>query len=309
MQARRVVLHATGEVRLDALTLPEPGPGEVRLETRLSALSIASELGVVVGNVPVTYPTPLGYQSLARVAALGSAVTALQIGQRVVDTYGHASHALRPAHRPIPVPDHIPDAVALCAVLGEETWRGIRRLDPAPGSAVLVAGAGLLGLLSVFNLTRRGWPAEVIEPDPARRELALALGARAAWHPDERPGTFAFGLDCSASPVGFSRLLACLGRGGRVGVLSDGNWGALTLPRAFHERELTLIASNGGDDYPAYARWLWDHPAPQLEQLFQDTLRPDQLPEAYRRYAGPSPRPVSALVMWTETEPSAAIPR
>ncbi len=304
VRARRAVLHGPRDVRLEDFTLPAPGPGEVRLETRLSALSIASELSLVVGNVPVIYPAPLGYQSLARVAQVGPDVRHLKVGQRVLDTYGHASHALRPAKTPIPVPEDVPDRVALAAILGEETWRGVRRLNATPGARVLVVGAGLLGFLSVFNLTRRGWTAEVLEPDPARRALALRFGAANATHPDAPGPDFGFALDCSASPDGARAAMERLRRGGRLCVLSDGNWGALTLPRAFHDRELTVIASDGGEDYPTYARWLWAHPEPLLVELFSPTLPPERLPDAYRTY-GTSPRPVSAVLDWT----SGATPR
>ncbi|WP_407540807.1 hypothetical protein Q0M94_05265 [Deinococcus radiomollis] len=40
-------------------------------------------------------------------------------------------------------------------------------------------------------------------------------------------------------------------------VLSDGSWGELILSPLFHRHELTVIASSDGEDYSAYARWLW----------------------------------------------------
>ena len=120
---------------------------------------------------------------------------------------------------------------------------------------VLVAGAGLLGLLSVFNLTRRGMrDVTVLEPDPARCELALAFGA-ATHAPGTLPrDTYDVGLECSASPAGFAELLSHLRPGGRCCVLSDGNFGALTLPPAFHTRELSVMASSDGQDYQGYAQ-------------------------------------------------------
>ncbi|WP_245872726.1 zinc-dependent alcohol dehydrogenase [Deinococcus planocerae] len=281
------------------MTLPPPGPGEVRVRTHLSAVSVGSELGVVEGRVPGgAYPRPLGYQTLGVVEAAGEGVR-LAPGTRVVTVLGHAGGGVHREANVVPVPGGVPSRVALAVILGEETSKGVRRVAPGPGERVLVAGAGLLGLLTVFNLTRRGAPqVTVTEPDPGRRELARTLGAREALP----PGTvgrddFDVGFECSASPAAFAELLACLRPGGRVCVLSDGNWGALTLPPAFHTRELTVTASSDGEDYAAYARWLWGHADPVLERLFEVTVRPGDLPASFNRLRF-LPRPVSLVADW-----------
>ena len=84
---------------------------------------------------------------------------------------------------------------------------------------------------------------------------------------------------------------------GRVCVLSDGNWGLLVLPPSFHVRELSVVASSDGEDYHAYADWLWTQPEPLLERLFQVTIRPADLIARYTRLRQ-LPRPVSVVVDW-----------
>ena len=126
--------------------------GEVRVRTLLSAVSVASELAVVARG---PFPARLGYQTLGVVDEVGSGGHVAR-GQRVITTLGHADTGVHRADRLIPVPDGISDRVALAVILGEETHKGIRKIAPRPQERVLVAGAGLLGLLSVFNLTRRG---------------------------------------------------------------------------------------------------------------------------------------------------------
>lgn len=278
----------------------QPGPGEVTVTTRLSAVSVSSELSVVAGNIPGwVYPCKLGYQTLGHVSAAGEGVS-LRPGQRVVTMLGHGSHGIHRAERVIPVPDGISDWVALCCILGEETHKGIRKVAPEPQGRVLVAGAGLLGLLTVFNLTRRGvQKITVLEPDAGRQQLALTMGAAEIFAPGEIPHDgFDVGFECSASPTGFTELLEHLRPGARCGVLSDGNWGALSLPPAFHQRELWVVASSDGQDYHAYARWLWANADPVLEQLFQAVITPPELLDAYVRLRE-FPRPASLLVDWT----------
>lgn len=221
-----------------------PETGEVWMRTRLSAISFSSELFVIEQG---PFPATLGYQTLGTVEQVGPGVT-LRPGTRVVSTLGHASAGLLDAARVLPVPDHVPDRVALAAVLGEETHKGIRRVAPQPGERVVVAGGGLLGLLTVFNLTRRGiTDVTVIEPDSGRRTLAELFGA-VAVSPGALPhDTFDVGFECSASPAGFAELVAHLRPRGRACVLSDGNWGALMLPPNFHRRPRW---SCGGVDQP-----------------------------------------------------------
>lgn len=277
---------------------PRPlAAGEVGVRTRLSALSVSSELSVVEGRMPARYPCRLGYQTLGVVEAVGPETT-LAVGQRVVSTLGHAGYGIHREGALFLVPQGVPDRAALCLILGEETHKGIRKVRPAPGESVLVVGAGLLGLLTVFNLTRRGAAGvTVLEPDPARRERARAFGA-AAYAPGELPHqAFAVMFECSASPAGFAEGLGHLGVGGRCAVLSDGNWGGLTLPPEFHGRELSVVASSDGEDYSAYAAWLWGHHEPVLELLFEEEITPDELPATYARLRE-WPRPVSVLVDW-----------
>ncbi|GAA5514018.1 L-threonine 3-dehydrogenase [Deinococcus carri] len=300
LRVRRLMLTAPRTFAWEEVALSPPAPGQVRVRTRLSAVSVGSELSVVEGWLPGgSFPVRPGYQTLGVVESVGEGVV-LAPGTRVVTTLGHAGGGLHPVGEVLPVPDFVPGRVALAAILGEETHKGIRRVAPRPGERVLVAGAGLLGLLTVFNLTCRGVrDVTVLEPDPERRDLARAFGAAGAVAPGALPhDAFDVGFECSASPEGFAELLGHLRPGGRACVLSDGNWGALGLPPAFHTRELTVLASSDGEDYAAYARWLWDHPDPVLARLFARTVTPDDLPAAFGRLVT-WPRPVSLVADWT----------
>lgn len=291
----RLMMTAPGTFVWEPVNPQAPGPGEVWVKTRLSALSLSSELSVIQQG---PFPTSLGYQTLGIVEASGPGST-LQIGQRVVTTLGHASAGLHHVSRVLPVPDAVPDRVALAVILGEETHKGIRRVLPERDGRVLVVGAGLLGLLTIFNLTRRGITnVTVVEPDAARRTLAEQFGAIAIAPGFLPHDAFDVGFECSAAPAGFIELLSHLRPRGRACVLSDGNWGALVLPPAFHRRELSIVASSDGDDYGVYAAWLWRNVDPLLGQLFEMATTPDALPAAYTHWRNAA-RPVSGVVQWS----------
>lgn len=295
---KRLVVRAARQLQWEDVPLALPGAGEVRVTTLFSAISVSSELSVVEGLPGWEYPSKLGYQTLGVVTQVGESVP-LAVGQRVVTMLGHASEGLHQVERLFPVPAQVADRVALCLILGEETHKGIRKVKPALHERVLVAGAGLLGLLTIFNLTRRGFTdVTVLEPDEGRRALARTFGAKEVCRPGSLPhAAFDVGFECSASPAGFAELLGHLRPGGRCAVLSDGNWGSLVLPPEFHSRELTLVASSDGEDYHAYARWLWQNADPVLESLFQLVVTPEALIGTFGRLRD-SPRPVSVVVDW-----------
>lgn len=289
-------LRVTGPYRLTWLprNLSTPRASEVQIRTTHSAISISSELSIVERGMHMD----LGYQTLGVVTQAGQ-FSGLQVGQRVLTTAGHFSHENRLGPLAIAVPQHVSHAVALCAIVGEEADKGVRKMQPQTSDKVLIAGAGMLGLLSVFNLTRRGVSdVTVLEPDPHRRQLASALGAKATYSPGELPhDAYDIGLECSAVPAGFEELMGHIRTEGKACVLSDGNWGSLSIPAAFHSREQTLVASSAGEDYKNYAQWLWQNADPVLEKLFEQTIGSQQLPSVFSQLKG-FPRPVAVLVDW-----------
>lgn len=82
--------------------------------------------------------------------------TGLTIGQRVVITLGHASLGCHQVHKLILAPEYI--TTGLLTILGKETHKGIRKIQPNNNESMLIADAGLLGLLCIFNLTQCGIP-------------------------------------------------------------------------------------------------------------------------------------------------------
>lgn len=299
MHAQVLRLYGPRKLQWDALPRAELQPGHVRFRTKLSAISVASELSLIETHDSGASPCTVGYQTLGVITEVGDGVP-IRPDTRIVTTLGHTSEGAVAYDRCLLVPDHVPDRVALAAILGEETHKGIRKMMPQAHEGILVAGAGLLGLLTIFNLTRRGiGHVTVLEPDPERRQLAEQFGISAVAPGELGNQEFDVGFECSASPAGFVELLSSLRPHGRVCVLSDGNWGSLVLPRAFHDRELVVVASSDGGDYHAYAEWLWKRPDPLLERLFEYTVRPTELMETFDRLRD-LPRPVSVVVDWRQ---------
>lgn len=310
---RRHSLLLTAPRRLEWLTdeLPPLAPNEVLVRTIAGAVSVGTELPQFRGDerqiIPRDYPRMTGYESLGFVEARGADVSSLSIGQRVAAFYGHRTYGIVAAAKAIPIPEDIPDPLALLTILGCDAAKGVRKLAPTPGDTILITGAGTMGLLTLFILACSGVPSvDIVEPRPDRRALALLLGARHAFEPDAVPGdaTYTAGFECSSRAAACTLLQERMRPGGRICVLADGNIEPLTLAPAFHANELTLIASSDGWDYHQHAVWYAEQvrrgAASELSRLFELTVTPPELPTAFERMARGDSAPIKVFVRYAE---------
>ncbi len=101
---------------------------------------------------------------------------------------GFARHAVVARESAVVVPSDVPLATAAlfgCAVL---TGAGavLNTAGVRPGQSVAVFGLGGVGLASVLGaVVANAWPIVAVDPVPAKRALALQLGATAALSPEE----------------------------------------------------------------------------------------------------------------------------
>lgn len=309
MQRHSLLLTAPRELRWVEEALPALGPDDILVATRTSAISLGTEIphyrGDSRGSHPDTYPRMTGYENVSIVRECGAEVTYLRPGERVVCTYGHRTHAVIPARRAVPIPDNLPDDLAILTILSGDVAAGIARLGTPPPASVLVTGAGTIGLLALFVLKALGVPVvDVVEPETRRRDLALALGAQRALAPaevgppDER---YAAGVECSSRAAACTLLQTQLRHGGRMVIVADGNLEPLVLDPLFHARELTVCGTSDCPDYHAHASWYFAHVAPVLAQLFDLRIAASDLPATFAQLADGGAQAVKVLVHYDLT--------
>ncbi|MSW88731.1 MAG: alcohol dehydrogenase catalytic domain-containing protein, partial [Actinobacteria bacterium] len=89
---RAAVLTRTGDagpfastrpLEIRALSLSEPGPGELRVQIRAAGIC-HSDLSVVNGSRPRPVPMVLGHEAAGEVIEVGSQPSEFQVGDRVV---------------------------------------------------------------------------------------------------------------------------------------------------------------------------------------------------------------------------------
>ncbi len=197
-------IHAPGEVRLDDLPAPEPGPHDAVL--RVHACGICgSDLGYVkLGGVagPTPEPMPLGHEFSAVIERVGDAVRGFHPGTRVAvnplaagNNIGNGGAAgafsrevlVRNVDRGgvlFPIPDDLPfERAALAEPLGVGL-QAINRANLSPGDKVVIFGAGPIGLMALAGLRYRGFDDVVIvDLSDHRLEIARRLGATLALNP------------------------------------------------------------------------------------------------------------------------------
>ncbi len=209
------LVTAPGTVQLRAFEQIAPRPLQVAVDVHLCGVCVTEVKAFRDGSGHG--PSLCGHEWVGRVAATGSDVRTVQVGDRVVvavpepcgactacagdrpqfcsfvmsvarghddmaPSHGGFARSLTVAeYRVLPVPVALSDVEAALVEPAAVAVHGVARSGLAPGHSAVVLGAGPIGLLTLQVARAAGAsPAVVVEPTPTRREAALALGADAA---------------------------------------------------------------------------------------------------------------------------------
>jgi len=280
------MLHGPRDIRYEQHTIPMLGPHDVHLRTRMGAISSGTEAAWYFGSDPqldtgfrpgrvgaARFPRMLGYEKVAEVFAVGSEVSSLFVGQRVVGHYGHAEEIVRAEDKLIAVPDGISDEEAVAYSLATVALHGIRRSRLLAGDDLFVTGLGFIGLLTV-KIGRLAGACRIIGTDPyeTRRTHALEIGANAALDPSDldvpkllkeryESDGFDVAIETSSSYDAVCDAMAALKRNGRLCVVSQLRGQPPRHPvfgMEFHLGELEMISADGRGDVRKLARWYFE---------------------------------------------------
>lgn len=140
----------------------------------------------------------------------------------------------------VPVPAHLPLAVAAWSEPLAVVVRGVGH-EPIPGAArVAVLGAGPIGQLALQVAIARGADAVVVvDPSEFRRGVAERCGAHEVLEPGQladREDSFDLILDCTGVPAGFESAMRLARHGARIAMI-----GAPTLPLTIADPTAALL--------------------------------------------------------------------
>ena len=273
--ARTATLTGPKAIEVFDQQLPEPGAGDVLLETVYSGISAGSEMNVYQGKAPLwrtrrdpatglfeptsqpewSYPMPYGYAAVSRVTACGAAVRDVAPGDMVFTFTPHASAAVVPAETVIPLPDLADPRVGVLNANLNTAYNGVLDAHPNLGDVVVVSGLGVIGLIVVQLLRRLGLRVIAVDGIAQRRALAARFGAEVTLEPGAsvaqtvRHLTENRGADIvievsGASPA-LNEAIRTVGYNGTVIALSwyGGTFESLSLVGEFHHNRPRVIAS------------------------------------------------------------------
>jgi threonine dehydrogenase-like Zn-dependent dehydrogenase len=143
------------------------------------------------------------------------------------------------------VPPDIPLSRAVMAANMETALNAVWDAAPGPVGRIAVIGAGVVGALTAFLCARiEDVEVTLIDIDPARQELARALGLHFA-RPEDAPADCDYVFHASATAAGLTSALNLAGDEATIVELSWYGSGIVAVPLggAFHSRRLKLVSS------------------------------------------------------------------
>ncbi len=269
--------------------IPDPGPGQVLVQTLFSGISPGTEMllyhnqfpaGIVVDATisslagAFRYPLKYGYAAVGRVVATGTQVSERWSDRLVFAFQPHESHFLATPDELWSIPDGVAPEVATMLPNMETAVNFM--LDGAPllGEQVVVFGQGIVGLLLTALLGKMPLAGLLtLDKYPRRRLASEHFGAQASLDPsaveipeklismlpDSRVYSGAdLTYEVSGQPAALDQAIAVSGYHGRVVI---GSWygrkrADLDLGGAFHRSRIRLISSQVSSIAPELTgRW------------------------------------------------------
>jgi NADPH:quinone reductase-like Zn-dependent oxidoreductase len=195
MDTRAAVLDRFGDpdvLRVAAVPLPPPGPGDVRLRvlaTALNPVDLHTRAGMIIGatypDLAPRFPMVLGWDAAGVVEEVGDQVRGWRPGDRAIamvhqvatQAGTHAEQVVLPADLLAPWPgDAEPTIAAALPLAGLTARQAVAALGLRPGDRLLVNGPlGAIGSLAV-QLARRAGARVAGAVRPGGADLARTLG-------------------------------------------------------------------------------------------------------------------------------------
>jgi len=289
MKCKSVVFKAPFEIEMAEKAQTGPGPSEVLVETRFSAISHGTEMllyrGLFPDDVavdetiaelrhPLRYPLKYGYAAVGRIIEAGAGLDPDLVGRLVFALHPHESCFKAGVDEICPLPGDIGPLDALFLASAETAVNFLMDARPVIGEKVVVFGQGVVGLMTAALLAR--FPLEALltmDGFKLRREasrnvgagLVLDAGRRDAgrqaiqWlNPGAAEGTADLVFELSGDPAALNLAIEVTGFAGRILI---GSWygskkTTLELGGRFHRKRIRLISSQVSSLTPALAaRW------------------------------------------------------
>ncbi|MFL5296647.1 MAG: zinc-binding dehydrogenase [Phenylobacterium sp.] len=298
-----LLLQAPRVLAFETLETAPLAAGEVRLRTLFSGVSAGTELSQFRGTNPFmhrrfdessrlfleaaapSWPYPvrnLGYEEVGEIVEVGAGVSDLAVGERVFGTWGHRTHHVATADyaRERRMPAGADPRIGVFSHIGAVALNGVHDAQIRLGDTVAVFGLGVPGQIVAQAARASGARVVGVDPDPFRREVALAHGAAEAIDPTDGGGAEAIKaatggrgadvcIEVSGAPSALAEAIRAVAYSARVVAMGffQGEVAGLRLGEEFHHNRVQLICSQISGVAPE-ASYRWSKP-----RLWQTAVR------------------------------------
>lgn len=340
MGNKQIIFTAPNTAELVDVPTGEPGEFDVLVDVAYSTISPGTERANITGDMNIApgrdaahthgFPRKLGYSAAGTVIKVGSRVTHVKVGDRVVVCFGvHTKYSLVNESKAIKIlDDSISLEEAAMSVIATFPAAGLRKTRPEFGESAIVMGLGLLGQLAVQFCRAAGCaPVIAVDPIEERRAYAEKMGADYTFDPfapdfvqNVKKVTNGKGVNVAVEVTGggkaLDQVLDCMARFGRVSLLGCTRSSDFTIDyyRKVHFPGITLVGAHTAarpncESAPGY--WCYDDELYGIFKLLKggrihfkdmiaETHLPEEAPEVYTRLVHEKNFPLVVQFDWTK---------
>jgi 2-desacetyl-2-hydroxyethyl bacteriochlorophyllide A dehydrogenase len=337
MKTKQIVFTEIGKAELLDAVCAEPASNEVRVKMAYTAISCGTERANLMGDVNVDascppesnipqFPRYLGYSGSGVVDAVGESVKDLKAGDRVVVTgsyhKGYCNVNEKSAFKI--ESEKVSLDQAAFSYIAAFSLAAVRKTRLEMGESMIVMGLGILGIFAVhFSRAAGAYPVIAVDPEPARREFALKMGADFAldpFDPDFQKTVKKItgkgakcAIEVSGSGKALDQVLDCMARFGRVALLGCTRDSDFTIDyyRKVHYPGITLVGAHTGarptvsspgwwalkDDVHAMLS-LIEGGRLDFSKIICQIRKPEEAPDVYTDLANNKNFPIGTLFDW-----------
>ena len=221
MRNLEILMPARDRVELRGYDDPPLDNAEVRGRTLVSIDSPGTVLAVWGGAMGDVFPKHPGHGAVFEVEEVGSEVTGVARGDRLLCQGASRSTQQCVAHLTVPVPADIDPVSAVLARLVGVSMPTLATTAARPGDLVAVTGLGPVGYLAAHLFRLSNYAVIGIDPDARRRRWALESGITRVYermpHGDSRvAGQVDLVVECSGNEAAVADACKVLATGAEV---------------------------------------------------------------------------------------------
>ena len=330
MKNYKIMIESSGLAHLQEAEMPELKPNQVLIRNHFTAVSAGTERAwsLHMPNTHTVFPYMPGYSGAGEVVKIGSEVTDVKVGERVVVNWaGHQLFSVKDQNL-VRIPESIDMKEAAFTHIASFSINGVRKLHLELGESVMIAGQGILGVFALQAAALCGAvPLLVSDFSPERRAAAEKIGADHALDPGDEhymdrikeltdgQGVNAV-VEVTGSAAALKQALEYIAWEGRIALLGCTRISDVPIDfyRFVHGRGVQLLGAHTRsraqyesapyhwteqDDYKAFLQLL-ERGKFKVEPIISGVYSPEQANHVYQTLAKDKNPPLGLVFDWTK---------